>query len=299
MSAYPNFFVVGAPKCGTTSLSTWLDGHPRIYMSPVKEPHFFSTDLASRTVRSSNSYKKLFRSRKSEHSHAGEASTWYLFSDVAVPAIERQIVDAKYIVMTRDPVDMFLSLHHHNCRVLHEDQHDAETAWYLQGDRALGHNIPKTCTEPAFLQYRAACSLGTLVERLYARVPKERVLLIPLERMRTEPGYGYRRVLGFLGVEDDAKTDFAVENVARGTRSVVFQRLLRMGARIRTALGFYRGFGLGRLNEVPLPKGTISDEFRLLLESEFAEECRKLEDIILLDTGRQPPVEPAIVAESR
>lgn len=40
----PNFFIVGAPKCGTTSLAHWLAGHPQVFMSPVKEPHFFNTD---------------------------------------------------------------------------------------------------------------------------------------------------------------------------------------------------------------------------------------------------------------
>ncbi len=41
----PNFFVVGAPKAGTTSLYNYLDQHPAIYMSPVKEPAFFAPDL--------------------------------------------------------------------------------------------------------------------------------------------------------------------------------------------------------------------------------------------------------------
>ncbi len=36
----PNFFIIGAPKCGTTSLARWLGSHPRIYMSPLKEPKF-------------------------------------------------------------------------------------------------------------------------------------------------------------------------------------------------------------------------------------------------------------------
>lgn len=41
----PNFFIIGAPRCETTSLYMWLREHPNIHMSPVKEPHFYSTDL--------------------------------------------------------------------------------------------------------------------------------------------------------------------------------------------------------------------------------------------------------------
>ena len=37
----PNFFIVGAPKAGTTSLYTYLDQHPQVYMSPLKDPNFF------------------------------------------------------------------------------------------------------------------------------------------------------------------------------------------------------------------------------------------------------------------
>jgi Sulfotransferase family len=43
--ALPNFFIVGAPKSGTTSLYHCLDQHPEIYMSPVKEPSFFASDI--------------------------------------------------------------------------------------------------------------------------------------------------------------------------------------------------------------------------------------------------------------
>ena len=41
----PNFFIVGAPKAGTTSLYHYLDQHPDIYMSPVKEPNYFAAEI--------------------------------------------------------------------------------------------------------------------------------------------------------------------------------------------------------------------------------------------------------------
>ena len=43
---YPNFFILGAPKSGTTSLYKYLSEHPNIFMSKIKGPHFFSSDVS-------------------------------------------------------------------------------------------------------------------------------------------------------------------------------------------------------------------------------------------------------------
>jgi hypothetical protein len=56
----PNFFILGAPKCGTTSLAEWLGTHPNIFLSAVKEPHFFNTD-DRRGVMTLATYEDLFR----------------------------------------------------------------------------------------------------------------------------------------------------------------------------------------------------------------------------------------------
>jgi len=272
----PNFFIAGAPKCGTTALVRWLEEHPHVYVSPIKEPHYYSTDLAHRCVTSPERYARLFKGAAETHFARGEASTWYLFSLEAVPNIERDHPDAQYIVMSRDPVAMAQSLYHHNCRVLHEDQPSFEAAWRLQEKRAGGRALPRACVEPAFLQYKAACSLGSLLERLYDRVPAERVLHVPLERMQADPPTEYRRVLAFLGVSDDGRQEFPPANEARGHRSRFVQRLIRVGAQTRVALGINRGFGLGRLNDKPQPKAVLSDTFRAELDDAFADEREKL-----------------------
>lgn len=276
----PNFFIIGAPKCGTTSLARWLAEHPQVYMSQVKEPHYYSTDLANRTIRSQKRYEALFRATRNEHRAVGEASTWYLFSKAAIPAIEHAHPEARYIVMTRDPVVMAHSLYHHNCRVLHENQPTFEAAWRLQKERAAGRSVPKSCTEPAFLQYKAACSLGSLLERLYAQVPDRRVLHVPLEWVRNSPGAQYRRTLAFLELDDDGREAFSVANEARGYRTLLGQRLLRLGGRVRIALGFNRGLGLAKLNERARPKPVLSREFQLELEGAFREEQSSLDRCI-------------------
>lgn len=268
----PNFFILGAPKCGTTSLALWLTDHPQVYISPIKEPHFYSTDLANRTVRIQKRYDNLFREAESHHRAVGEASTWYLYSQEAVSAIEKAHPGARYIVMTRDPVEMAHSLYHHNYRVLHEDQPTFEAAWLLQEERAMGRHIPKSCTEQAFLQYRAACSLGLLLERLYDRVPESRVLHVPLEWMQNDPSTQYQRTLAFLDLPLEQKTDFRVANEARGHRSAMAQRVLRMGSRARMALGLKRGTGLAMLNDRARPKQSLEEKFLCTLTEAFKHE---------------------------
>ena len=55
----PDFFIVGGPKCGTTSLAAWLGEHPKVFMSSYKEPHYFNTD-DKRVVDTLDYYRSLF-----------------------------------------------------------------------------------------------------------------------------------------------------------------------------------------------------------------------------------------------
>ena len=112
----PNFLIAGAAKCGTTSLYYYLQQHPDIFMSPVKEPNFLSclTQIkykhardqlsASRDVRTYDAYCRLFE-KSGGRKAVGEASlsTMYLY-DRSIPAIKRYLGDPQIIMILRDPV---------------------------------------------------------------------------------------------------------------------------------------------------------------------------------------------------
>src|SRR4051794_37182405 len=83
----PDFAIVGAPKCGTTALYSYLDGHPGIAMSRSKEPVFWSRDLATPEPLSRADYDALWNGAPAG-ALRGEASTRYLRSDVAIEAIQ-------------------------------------------------------------------------------------------------------------------------------------------------------------------------------------------------------------------
>lgn len=102
---WPNLFVVGASRSGTTSLWSYLRQHPQIFMSKLKEPHFFSRSapLQQRFVHDEAEYKALFRAGRGLP-YRGEASPSYLELPVAAEAIARVQPDSRIVISLREPV---------------------------------------------------------------------------------------------------------------------------------------------------------------------------------------------------
>src|SRR5690625_5018834 len=142
-----NLFILGAPKCGTTSLYTYLNSHPEIFMSPIKEPHYFNTDSGERGITDKIEYEKLFCQSIEQQKYRGEASTWYLYSNIAVTSILKYNPNARFIVMIRNPCEMAPSLHKQLQLNRRETITDFREAWHLQDQRRTGLNIPKECRD--------------------------------------------------------------------------------------------------------------------------------------------------------
>lgn len=276
----PNFFILGAPKCGTTSLAGWLGEHPQIYMSPIKEPHYYSSDLGNRKITTERAYSALFKKSGEHHAALGEASTWYLYSRVAVANIERAYSKPRYIVLVRDPVDMAVSLYYHNRRQLYEDAETFEEAWRLQAKRRQGEAIPRRCPDPNYLLYLDASALGTLVTRLLKTVEQERVLVLSLNSLKDAPSASFNRVLDFLGVARSDRRRFPVMNEAAGYKNRTLQKFLKPAANFRVKLGIQKGFGVSRLNARRIEKQPLDAEMHEQLRISFAQEQQKLEEIV-------------------
>ncbi|MDZ7798997.1 MAG: sulfotransferase [Patescibacteria group bacterium] len=128
-----NFFIVGVAKSGTSSMHNYLQQHPKIFMSPVKETYFFSKDLRIENFKGkikknkkvnkkkyfSNSllpqvqqifikniedYYQIFREAKNEKI-LGESCPGYLYSQLAAKEIYQYNPKAKIMIMLRDPVE--------------------------------------------------------------------------------------------------------------------------------------------------------------------------------------------------
>jgi hypothetical protein len=279
----PNFFILGAPKCGTTSLAAWLAEHPRIYMSPTKEPHYFNSDH-KRYLNSLEGYERLFADATENHLAVGEASVWYLYSTTAVPNVLAYNPVARFIVILRNPIDMAPSLHEELVFTGREDVVDFERAWELQEQRRRGENLPRMVVEPKFVQYRDLCSLGQQVERLLGLVPRERVKMILLEDVAKDPAAVYRDVLRFLGVPDDSRAEFAVLNQAKTRRWPGLLVVAWLVTSLKKLLGIERGFGLwtriDAKNRVERPRTAVSPQMRQTLRNAFAADIALLQRLI-------------------
>ncbi len=205
----PNFFIVGAPKCGTTALYEYLRSHPNIFMSAIKEPHFFAQDLGTYPrIKTLEEYRQLFLDSTPDHLRVGEASVYYLRSTVALPNIREFNPDAKIIAMFRNPVEMVHALHSQLLYVAEENVPDLETAWRLQERRARGLDLPPRSRGPFLLQYAEFGRFGTQVERVLSAFPPAQVKLILYDDFRASPQRVYDDVIDFLGLPHDRRTEF-------------------------------------------------------------------------------------------
>lgn len=295
----PGFFIPGAPKCGTTALAGWLADHPQVYFCSRKEPHFFNRDSMPAT-RTLGEYEALFAAAGEHHKAVGEASTHYLYSRTAVPAILDYSPAARFIVCLRNPVEMAPALHNECLQQGWETIRSFETAWRLQPQRRAGERIPRMVRDdPERLQYGRYCRLGEQLERLYGWVERERVLPVLLDDLRADPGGEYRRALAFLGVDDDGRRRFPKVNPTRQVRSLALAMVVRRVAMARDALGLRADWGIARavrrLNAGRLPGKTLSPALRDELRDYYRPDIERLGD--LLDRDLSGWLEPTPLSD--
>lgn len=280
----PNFFILGAPKCGTTSLASWLGEHPKIYMSPTKEPHFFNTDDKHPGVPTQALYEQLFSGAQASHQAIGEASVWYLYSQTAVTNIEAYSRDARYVVCLRNPTEMAYSLHEQ--QVVNGIEHitNFQDAWHQSEARMRGESVTRVCQEPQHLAYQTVCKLGTQLERLLNSVERERVLPLLLDDLREAPRQEYLRVLRFLQIEDDGRTTFEVHNTAKERRWPLLQRAILVVGGVKRRLGIQQGLGilsgLDRKNLRHRPRLPMGPSMRKELQSHFQPDIKRLSGLL-------------------
>ena len=252
----PNFFIVGAPRCGTTALYSYLKTHPQICMSDFKEPNYFSDDLAPQLRRctTEESYLANFSGVGEHHTVIGEATVFYLYSKTAIPNIKKFNPDAKLIAMFRDPAEMLYSAHSYFIYEFFIDNQDFLTAWNLQAALTQGNASASRQMELPFLHYRELASFGEQLQRTYSHFPAQQVKVIFYENLRRDPGAVYAEVLNFLDVPHDGRTDFPIVNAIKRHRIDFLGRVLHnmpvtltQSARaVKASLGL-KTLGVGRL----------------------------------------------------
>jgi hypothetical protein len=221
----PNLFIVGQPRSGTTALYHFLKQHPQVFLSNRKEPEFFSKDLRSRFLphRNEEHYLGLFKDCRDEKV-VGEASTNYLYSEVAAKEIYHFNPSAKIIMMIREPVDFLLSYHSFQIRSSFEDEniHDFVQALESEPERKQGRIIPKRCLNPSLLYYSDRVRYSEQITRYYNVFNRDQVKIIVYDDFKKDNAKVYGEVLGFLGVSPDFEPEFKIINPSATVR---FRRL--------------------------------------------------------------------------
>jgi hypothetical protein len=290
----PNFFIIGAPKCGTTALSKYLKEHPNIYFCKIKEPHFFDKDFSPKTKISEEVYLSLFADADlQKHKAIGEGSTGYLISSCAVNEILKFNPNSKFIIMLRNPIELARAWHSQKLFEGVEDIKDFEQAWRAQEARSEGKNIPMACQEVKSLLYAQWAKLGDQVERFLSIVPRDRAKIILFDEFVSDARRVYEEILLFLDVPPDNREKFEKFNENKKVRLEWAQQLLTYLAGVvrktRSKVGYKMGLNLGlysRLltwNSAPAPKSVISDDFKSELRNYFKSDVEKLSKLVERD----------------
>lgn len=217
----PNFFIVGEPKCGTTSMHEYLKGHHQIYMSEIKEPDFFAEDKKNEYRKFKKSYHpfalidkylNMFNSAN-EEKIIGESSSIYLFSKTAAKNIYNFNPNAKILCMFREPVSFLISYNEYARSTLQENVNLLD-GLQLEGYRKNWEYLPNKhfLRIPSTLMYSERVLFTEHLKRFLELFPKEQILVVLLEELKNDPQKVFKKVLNFLEVDSDYIPEFLIHN---------------------------------------------------------------------------------------
>jgi hypothetical protein len=291
-SKRPNFFIVGAPKCGTSSLYTYLRQHPDVFMPEIKEPNFFAVDLGFPVERDLAGYLALFAEARDEK-RLGEASTWHLFSPAAPTKIKEFCPAAKIICMLRNPVDMIYSLHGQSVFSGHEDILDFAAALDAEADRKQGRRLPKHAIGVKGRFYRDVAMYSEQVQRYFDVFGRANVQVIIFDDFKRDTARIYRETCEFLGIDASFQPTFEVANPHTRRRSMALRNLIwflwsEPVRRLRKSVlppalqrfGKRMAAGIESLNTKSEKRPPLDPALRARLQEEFAPDVERLSEML-------------------
>jgi hypothetical protein len=270
----PNLFVVGAARAATTSLYEYLSSQPDVFMSPLKEPNFFSERRMERAA-----YERLF-SGGDGFPYVGEASTTYLTSEAAPEKIKRASPEAKIVVVLRDPVERAYSDFLYSTR----EGLDERSLSFAEAVRA---ELRFPGAQPG--NYLEFSDYVPGLRRYEHHFGRDAMLVLFFEDLRDDPDPVLRELLAFLGLDGQRSTNFPHVNRHGRPRGVLAKHLLH-STRLRLALGrmvpdSLRRFSHDRLLVKPTPKPELDPDLRAKLISIYRPQVEEIATFV----GRWPP----------
>ena len=223
----PDFVIVGAQRCGTTSLFRALANHRAIMPNVInaKGIHYFDTSYH----KSAEWYMAHFASQAERDKHAesvghkavvGEASPYYLYHPAGAERMAQTIPDAKLVVLLRNPVKRAISHHLHMVWEGHEPVKDINEALDLEAERLEGIE-QRLVAERSFVSrphqhfsYMARGHYASQLERLFTHFKRENVLVMSAEKLISDSKSGLATIQSFIGLEPDPAIDLEKRNAS-------------------------------------------------------------------------------------
>ncbi|MBV9021071.1 MAG: sulfotransferase [Ktedonobacteraceae bacterium] len=297
MNKMPNFFIVGAARSGTTSLDQYFRQHPEIYMAPNKEMHYFAVNqfpscfkgpgdesLNKMIVRDEVQYRQFFANTAGKKV-IGEASAFYLCFPGTAEQIAQAVPDAKIIVILREPVARAYSAYMLLVRDGRETLGFAESL-SLEEERKRGEFEPMWWYRELSLYYKQ-------VKRYLDVFGTQQVKVVLYDELFTNSKSVLWDIFNFLGVKEDVAINTSIRYGSAGVpRSRTLYTFLDNVINNQSPFGKYIKSLLPlqqlapwavKALEMSLQPVPIDSQTHAQLKEYFAEDVRKLEDLLHRD----------------
>lgn len=197
-----NLFIIGAPKCGTTSIHNLLASRDDILAPRLKEPHFFSPELAGICLASSlDEYNSLYDEAAHPYKYRLDSSVWtYLFPQ-ALQKVYQYNPTAKIIFCIRNPFEMLPSLHSQLLYSRDENIPDFNSAWNCSQSRMNTNSLmPPENRFKESLYYHTVCKYSEAITLLQSLFGKN-LHVIPFDLFTSDPKRLLSSLADFLGID--------------------------------------------------------------------------------------------------
>lgn len=295
----PNLFILGAPKAGTTALHGLLAEHPQIFMTPVKEPAFFSSDR--QYARGVHYYRSTFYRGSETYPVRGEATPWYLYPPTTPHRITATLDrnSARFIVLLRDPVARAYSMYLDRYQIYAQSRSFEDS---VAAD--LAENEPTESGDQAdYLdRYVLTSRYAEPLRRYFEVFGRDSFLVLFSEDLRVAQAATLYRILSFLGVNTDWSPNAASSraNSSGVPRSRTLRRVVTaidssstvraVGSRVVPARLYRPVFQLinrhNRKSRKAPPLDQATDRW---LRQVLASDVGRLEDLLECDLSRWLP----------
>jgi hypothetical protein len=211
----PDFIIIGAARCATTSIYHYLNQHPQIQMSKSLEPNFF-VERACLGLQSANPLSSVSDLRSYElewdnakqSSHLGEKSPAYLYCESSPRLIRERIPGVGLIAILRNPVERAYSHYLFHRRTGAEELDFWDAVDCARSRHSNGFHWA--------YDYIGAGMYHSQLSRYFASFPKEQIRILNYDRFG-EDVYGVcNEILAFLGVTQPFKPTIRIHNKSGG-----------------------------------------------------------------------------------